>query len=38
MMPDMNGYELCKNIKEDITINHIPYHSADSNEMINKVS
>lgn len=20
----MNGYELCKNIKEDITISHIP--------------
>lgn len=24
MMPRMNGYELCKNIKEDITISHIP--------------
>lgn len=24
MMPKMNGYELCKNIKEDITISHIP--------------
>ena len=23
-MPRMNGYELCKNIKEDITISHIP--------------
>ncbi|MFV0325680.1 MAG: two-component regulator propeller domain-containing protein [Bacteroides xylanisolvens] len=23
MMPRMNGYELCKNIKEDITISHI---------------
>ena len=24
MMPRMNGYELCKNIKEDIAISHIP--------------
>lgn len=24
MMPRMNGYELCRNIKEDITISHIP--------------
>lgn len=24
MMPRMNGYELCKNMKEDITISHIP--------------
>lgn len=24
MMPRMNGYELCKNIKEDITISHLP--------------
>lgn len=24
MMPKMNGYELCKAIKEDITISHIP--------------
>ena len=24
MMPHMNGYELCRNIKEDITISHIP--------------
>lgn len=24
MMPRMNGYELCKSIKEDITISHIP--------------
>ena len=24
MMPRMNGYELCINIKEDITISHIP--------------
>ena len=24
MMPKMNGYELCKTIKEDITISHIP--------------
>lgn len=24
MMPRMNGYELCKNIKEDINISHIP--------------
>ena len=24
MLPRMNGYELCKNIKEDITISHIP--------------
>jgi len=24
MMPRMNGYELCKNIKEDIDISHIP--------------
>ena len=23
-MPRMNGYELCKNIKEDIAISHIP--------------
>lgn len=23
-MPRMNGYELCINIKEDITISHIP--------------
>jgi len=24
MMPRMNGYELCKSMKEDITISHIP--------------
>lgn len=24
MMPHMNGYDLCKNIKEDISISHIP--------------
>lgn len=24
MMPRMNGYELCKNVKEDISISHIP--------------
>lgn len=24
MMPQMNGYDLCKNIKEDISISHIP--------------
>lgn len=24
MMPRMNGYELCKNMKEDITVSHIP--------------
>ena len=24
MMPRMNGYELCKNIKEDLIISHIP--------------
>ncbi len=24
MMPRMNGYELCKNIKEDLLISHIP--------------
>lgn len=24
MMPRMNGYELCKNMKEDIAISHIP--------------
>lgn len=24
MMPDMNGFELCKSVKQDITISHIP--------------
>ena len=24
MMPRMNGYELCKQIKEDIAVSHIP--------------
>ena len=37
MMPRMNGYELCINIKEDITISHIPL-SCSRHEMINKVS
>ena len=30
MMPEMNGYELCRKIKEDMNINHIQVIIANS--------